>query len=90
MADASIADISDQAYREWKHHPVSKVFFQYLQDYQIRLESEALARWKNKSLLEADEQEMRGRVLTLEELCDLPFISIQKFYEAEEVIEDGT
>lgn len=88
------AQLTEQDFLSWKHNPVSKVVLQYLLDYRKSLHVELLARFENNTLLEKVEQEIRGRCLTLAELSDLQFASIQEFYRedetenAAEIIED--
>lgn len=75
--------ISESDYQLWRHHPVSKVFLQYIQDYRDTLKREAVDRWESGALKLVDEQEMRGRVLVCSEMADLSFESIRSFYEGE-------
>jgi len=70
-------------YALWRHHPVTKVFLQYVNDFALVLEREAIDRWRAGSLRLIDEQEMRGRVVTLRELAELPFEAISMFYDGE-------
>lgn len=78
------SQIAEQDFLSWKHNPVSKVVLQYLLDYRKSLHVELLARFENNTLLEKVEQEIRGRCLTLAELSDLQFASIQEFYKEED------
>ncbi len=76
--------IAESDYQEWKHHPVSKVVLKYLADYRAMLLKEHLAEWEAGKLDEVRDLEMRGRVLTLAELAELPFSAIANFYVTEE------
>lgn len=80
---------SESDFQLWRHHPVSRVVIQYLNDYAVSLEREALERWRSGALRLIDEQEMRGRVLTCLEMADLSFESIRGFYEGEKAQEEG-
>lgn len=84
MAEENPLGISSDEYNLWRHHPVSKIFLKYVEDFASILEREALERWRSGSLKLVDEQEMRGRVLTLREIVDLPFEAINQFYQKEE------
>lgn len=76
--------LSSEDYALWRHHPVSKVFLQFMSDYANTLEREALDRWRSGTLKLIDEQEMRGRVLTLRELTELPLEAVKAFYQKDE------
>jgi hypothetical protein len=76
-------EIDEQDYQLWRHHPVSKVVLQYIDDYRMRLREEALARWESGALQLIDDREMRGRVLACSDIVDLQFESIRSFYEGE-------
>ena len=82
MAELSpLADLAEAEYLNWKHHPVSKVFFRYLSDFRETLLKVHLAEWEAGKIDTTVDLEMRGRVLILSDLTSLPFSSIQNFYE---------
>lgn len=81
---ASLDDLTESDFQVWKHHPVSKVYLQYLADYRKMLLRELLTRWEAGALTLDTEKEIRGRTLTLADLVELQFASIQKFYTEEE------
>lgn len=72
--------IAESDYQEWKHHPVSKVFLKYLADYREALLKTHVMEWEAGKLDEVRDLEMRGRVLTLADLTELQFASIEHFY----------
>lgn len=76
--------IAEGDFQVWKHHPVSKVFLRYLADYRMALLRDVLERWEAGALTLDTEKEIRGRTITLAELTELQFASIQKFYIEEE------
>jgi hypothetical protein len=76
--------ITDSDFNVWKHHPVSKLYLKYLGDYRAMLLRELLARWEAGTLILDTEKEIRGRTMTLADLVDLQFASIEKFYSEEE------
>lgn len=80
---AEIAGISDSDFNVWKHHPVSRVYLRYLADYRAMLLRELIGQWEAGVLILDTEKEIRGRVMTLADLVELRFESIQKFYEEE-------
>lgn len=82
-----VKGIAEADYQRWRHHPVSKVMLQYFEDYAAALQSDVLMRWKSGNKLIADEQQALGRVLTLQEIVELPFSAVVAFYEESKEIE---
>lgn len=76
--------LTDADFNVWKHHPVSKVYLKYLDDYRTMLLRDVLERWEAGSLTLDTEKEIRGRTVTLAELVELQFASIQTFYQKNE------
>ena len=76
--------ITDADFNVWKHHPVSKVYLKYLEDYASLLGREFLDRWIAGAITADSEKELRGRILTLADLVELKFESIEKFYQKPE------
>lgn len=76
--------LTDADFNVWKHHPVSKVYLRYLTDYRTMLLRNVLERWEAGALTLETEKEIRGRTLTLAELVELNFASIEKFYQTDE------
>lgn len=83
MSLASLDGISEADFNVWKHHPVSKLYLAYLADYRAMLLRDLLARWESGALILETEKEIRGRTLTLAELVDLKFASIETFYQTD-------
>lgn len=73
-------EIAQDDYAQWRAHPVTQWFRQYLRDFQSDLIEGVTERWLAGNLTLADEHEMKGRALCLRELADLPFKSISLFY----------
>jgi hypothetical protein len=78
-------EITEADLQQWKHHPVSKVYLQYLADY-----AQNLAHLQVEMMLTADrpvsdfiQGEFKGRVSSLSEVADPQFASIVKFYTPE-------
>ena len=75
-----LAEMSDQQFQMWRHHPVTSLVLGFLADYAGGLEKEVLTRWRSGSLRLGDEQEARGRVLALAEVAALDVAAIRQFY----------
>lgn len=83
----TLEGLTEADFQVWKHHPVSKLYLKYLGDYRAMLIRELLGRWEGGTLTLDTEKEIRGRTVTLAELAELQFASIQKFYEEENATE---
>ena len=73
--------IAKDQFGEWKHHPASKFFFQFMRDRRAQLIGMANETWLNSG--KTDEVE-RGRILSLFELDELSFEVIETFYKERE------
>jgi hypothetical protein len=82
--------LTSEDYALWRHHPVTKVFLKYVEDFSVALEREAVDRWISGALKLIDEQEMRGRIMTLREISELPLSAIREFYKEEDETENAT
>ena len=77
-----VQGIQQADFQNWKHHPVTRVFHQYLKDYHDMLKDRA---WDVVfSDPKADLGELVGRAKTLIEMVDLPFEAMFMFYQPEE------
>ena len=72
--------IEEAEYKAWRHHPVTRLVLQYLEDYRAALVKEAVGRWESGKLVLTDEHELRGRILVVREIGELPFSAIEEFY----------
>jgi hypothetical protein len=79
-ASAAIFGVTEQDFKLWKHHPVSKVVAQYCADYREALIKQHLAEWMAGKIEEARDLEMRGRIAQLDDVGGLTFDSIATFY----------
>lgn len=68
----------------WKHHPVTKVFMQYLRDYAEVVKNAAVEDWMGGRMQLSTEQEMRTRLLMISEITEIELESIERFYAASE------
>lgn len=76
---AAVADLSPDQVNLWRHHPVSKVFLQWVSDYADQLERASMAQWLSGGSLEGM-GERRGRILACRETATAGIDAIRKFY----------
>lgn len=75
-------EIKREEYQRWRHDPVSKFFLKFLTDKQIELKAIALESWVNGSQSFGDcNQTIRGQIIELQEIAELPFEAIEEFYK---------
>jgi len=80
-----IFGISKEDYQGWKHDQVSKVVLKFLADKQEYLKQAALESWVAGSKSFADcNSTVRGQIIELDEIINLPFDAITEFYRKEE------
>ena len=74
--------ITKEQFNLWKHEPVTKYFFDYLVNKRAFLKSAALDMWLSdpKNLSET----LRGQIIELEEVTELPWDAIEAFYQERE------
>ena len=74
-----MAALTKEQFGLWKHEPVTQWFFDYLINKQAFLKSAALEMWLSdpKSLSET----VRGQIIELEEMIELPYDAIEAFYQ---------
>ena len=82
-----MSELSSDDFNRWKHHPVSKIFFQYLHDKRRFLTSAMTDQWLSGTLTMQTEQTVRGQIIELMELEILPFGAIESFYMIEAIEE---
>lgn len=81
----TIFGISKEDYQAWRHHEVSKVLLRFLSDKQAYLKDAALQSWIDGSKSFADcNQTVRGQIIELSEMIELPFEALVEFYRKEE------
>lgn len=82
MTDVQQVDgIAEQDYQTWRHHPVTKVFIEYLRDYRQDLIEAATVQWLDGQLQIATADELRGRALAIDDIAELPFAAMIAFYD---------
>jgi hypothetical protein len=76
----TVADVKDLDFAHWKHHPITKVFLQFLTDNRKMLIDELLTSWEGGSLDLTMEKEIRGRSMLITEIVNLELGHIKSFY----------
>ena len=74
---AAVAELTPDQFNLWRHHPVSRVFLQWIQDWADRAGDKALALWLEGSPLP---DEIRGRILACREVSGAHVEQIRQFY----------
>lgn len=79
-------ELSDESYHQWRHHPVTAAYLQFLEDQAANFR-EAAADLFESGVLDPQSPNpninanvIRGRILCLRELHALQLGSIQEFY----------
>lgn len=86
-----MTEITKEQFGLWKHEPITKWFLNYLINKRAFLKSVALENWLAGSCSFANvDQTVRGQIIELEEICDLPFEAIEEFYKEREEIHAST
>lgn len=83
LANSPLADLSAPAFSQWLHHPVTKVYRQFLRDQADNWLQAASDLWLEGNLDDKRSGELRGRTLAFSELCELTFDRMAAFYESE-------
>ncbi|MDO8534868.1 MAG: hypothetical protein Q7S17_09035 [Xanthobacteraceae bacterium] len=68
-------------FNTWKHHPVTKAYFQYLLDQRADIKGAAVEAWEGGKLSLAIADEMRGVSNTLKRAAEPDFAELVKFYD---------
>lgn len=79
--------ITESDFQSWRHNPVSKVVLQYLSDKRAFVERSVIDQWIAGSMSLMADQSLRGQIIELIEMHQLPFEAIFNFYSKED---DGT
>jgi hypothetical protein len=82
MTDLDPRLMTEETFGVWRNHPVTRAFMRYLADYAEALEGDHLGRWRQGTVDAALDAEARGRVLTLYDMTELTYASINDFYHA--------
>jgi hypothetical protein len=82
--EEQVYGITRQDFEHWKHAAVTKLFRRYLADKRAFMERTILDQWINGVLSLQTEQTVRGQIVELTELTDLPFEALVGFYQEDE------
>lgn len=78
-----VKGISFQEFREWRHHPISEFFFEYLRDFSEALADQHKLRWANGIEAERGEKWAHGQYTGVNEIADVDFKrDILEFYSS--------
>ena len=87
---ARVLDLSEQEYRQWRHHPMSEVLLQFLADRRAVLRADLADRFLSASLQTVNDPsalayaiETRGRVLESQDFGDMDWETVRMFYGIE-------
>lgn len=80
---SALRGIQREDYQVWRHHPVTKLVLQYMADFNVSLQKEAIEKWVNGTLSLPEAHERRARIMILGEMVDLSFEAIEEFYQPE-------
>ena len=83
-----VLGISEDAFIQWKHNPVTKALRKFMEDFTNVLKENHVERWMSGDKSE-DESEARGRAIAIDEIRTLEFHHIFEFY-AKEAEDEGT
>lgn len=73
--------MTKEQFGEWRNHPATQFFRQFLRDRAKRLGEQMHEAWLTANdLFEKDSQEARGRILELVDIENLSFAQIEEFY----------
>ncbi len=85
MSDDKVSGISKEDYQAWRHQAVTKVILQFLADKQSFIKTAALEQWVNGAdTFTSSNQTVRGQIIELQEIIDLPFEAVVEFYQSQE------
>ncbi|GBQ26804.1 hypothetical protein AA12717_2476 [Gluconacetobacter sacchari DSM 12717] len=77
---AMLEDLSEEAFRAWRHHPVTRAVRLFLTDYGASIEQRMLGRWRAGTITLAQEHEARGRAALAAEMAELQWAAMRAFY----------
>lgn len=83
-------ELTAQQWAEWRNHPVTLVFRNYLRDFQKSLKDEGWERLQMGVLSQVEMGEFKGRSAALLEMADLPHEALVNFYAAPQEEDNGS
>jgi hypothetical protein len=88
-AEVDVKGVTERDFNVWKHHPVTKLFKEFLVDYRGALITRMVEQWESGALKLTDELEARGRVRAVQEMIDLEFGHVASMYGIEGTSNEG-
>lgn len=76
--------MTKEQYNEWRNHPATMFYRQFLKEYRASLIEGATEAYLNGNDRDPDRHVMRGRILALFDVEDLNFDVIENFYKEKE------
>lgn len=76
----TVKHITESDFQIWRHHPVTKVVLGFLTDKTQFLERAALDQWLAGTLSLQADQTVRGQIIELNEVAEMPFGMLAEFY----------
>src|SRR5690348_4215602 len=87
----TVKGLTELDYNSWKHHPVTKIVNQFIADKKNFIERTALEQWINGGRdPDTDLKTLRGQIIELTELHEMPFMALEVFYGPDSEKEIGT
>jgi len=80
----TVKGISKADYQSWRHNPVSQVMLRFLADKRAYLERSAIDQWISGGLSLQADQTIRGQIIELFEIENMPFDALVDFYQEED------
>lgn len=74
-----VQGITQADFDSWKHHPVSKVILRFYRDKKDIMEQAAIQQWI-AGVMTLGDQALRGQIIELDELSNMPFEALIEFY----------
>jgi uncharacterized phage-associated protein len=83
----AVGEISAHEWAAWRHNPVTKLYRRYLAEKRAFIERAALDQWISGVLSLQADQTIRGQIIELAELGDLPFEAVYEFFKDQEAVD---
>lgn len=80
MSNPVVLDLSEEAFQQWRHQPVSQAFLLFLAHRSRQLRYEIAEAYLTNTMDRADAEGLKGRIIECEDLCGVKLSDIQRFY----------
>lgn len=78
--DSLFLSLTKEEFQQWRHHPVTKAYLQFLTDQRTNWQAAAMELWEVGRLASVEGEALRGQVKAFRELENLELESIKSFY----------